>query len=268
MEERDNIVSQLQRLFSPQPDPRVSDPQTVAEASRIAAAGLLSEDVATDAQDQTAHLVPVTGPRGTFEAATRDEATEHAASDTPVVSADVPASGGANPRLATLGLLKAGVNKIVGVEAPLLSDQQGDATADLDLSILTDHLTIIKSVLCAVSSGDDHSREIQEFMSALDDREGGIISVIREVYQLNSTIAELALHPSLEIVNELTRDYEYCKLSRMQNDNAYQEIYEKPDFDDAPPETVAPTPPSPAAPSCRLEAPSASLPCAPSTTRD
>ena len=55
MEERDNIVSQLQRLFSPQPDPRVSDPQTVAEASRIAAAGLLSEDVATDAQDQTAN---------------------------------------------------------------------------------------------------------------------------------------------------------------------------------------------------------------------
>ena len=81
MEERDNIVSQLQRLFSPQPDPRVSDPQTVAEASRIAAAGLLSENVATDAQDQTANLVPVTGPRGAFEAATRDEATEHAASD-------------------------------------------------------------------------------------------------------------------------------------------------------------------------------------------
>ena len=124
MEENDNIVSQLQRLFSPRPDTRVSDPQTVAEAPRVAAAGLLSEDVATDAHDLTENLVPVTEQGDALDAASAQaSAAEHAASDTPVVSADVSASGGANPRLATLGLLKAGVTKIVGIAAPLLSDR-------------------------------------------------------------------------------------------------------------------------------------------------
>ena len=63
MEERDNIVSHLQRLFSPQPESHVSDPQTTTEASRTAAVGLLSEDVATDAQDMTDNFVPVAEER-------------------------------------------------------------------------------------------------------------------------------------------------------------------------------------------------------------
>ena len=82
MEENDNIVSQLQRLFSPRPDTRVSDPQTVAEAPRVAAAGLLSEDVATDAHDLTENLVPVTEQGDALDAASAQaSAAEHAASD-------------------------------------------------------------------------------------------------------------------------------------------------------------------------------------------
>ena len=81
MEERDNIVSHLQRLFSPQPESHVSDPQTTTEASRTATVGLLSEDVATDAQDMTDNFVPVAEDRdGAFEA-TAPEAAAHAASD-------------------------------------------------------------------------------------------------------------------------------------------------------------------------------------------
>ena len=140
MEERDNIVSHLQRLFSPQPESHVSDPQTTTEASRTATVGLLSEDVATDAQDKTDNFVPVAEERdgaSSFEA-TAPEAAAHAASDTPVVSADVSASGGANPRLATLGLHKTGVTKVVGIEAPLLSDQQSDVATNLDLFTLHD----------------------------------------------------------------------------------------------------------------------------------
>ena len=241
MEERDNIVSHLQRLFSPQPESHVSDPQTTTEASRTATVGLLSEDVATDAQDKTDNFVPVAEERdGAFERveATAPEAAAHAASDTPVVSADVSASGGANPRLATLGLHKTGVTKVVGIEAPLLSDQQSDVATNLDLSTLHDQLTGVKSILQSVSSGNDHSWEIEELMSTLDDREGGITALIREIYQFNSTLAGLTLQPSLEVVNELTRDYEYCKLARMHNDNAYQENFEKPDLTD---ETVTST---------------------------
>ena len=84
MEERDNIVSHLQRLFSPQPESHVSDPQTTTEASRTATVGLLSEDVATDAQDKTDNFVPVAEERdGAFERveATAPEAAAHAASD-------------------------------------------------------------------------------------------------------------------------------------------------------------------------------------------
>ena len=67
-------------MLSPQPDSRVSDPQTVAEASRVASVGLLSENVATDAQGKTEDLVPGTEPQGHDDAAEPKELPEHAAS--------------------------------------------------------------------------------------------------------------------------------------------------------------------------------------------
>ena len=69
-------------MLSPQPDSRVSDPQTVAEVSRVASVGLLSEIVATDAQGKTEDLVPGTEPQPD-DAANNAELLEHAASDSP-----------------------------------------------------------------------------------------------------------------------------------------------------------------------------------------
>ena len=79
-----HIVSHLQRLFSPQPESHVSDPQTTTEASRTATVGLLSEDVATDAQDKTDNCVPVAEERdgdARDYVGTAPEAAAHAASD-------------------------------------------------------------------------------------------------------------------------------------------------------------------------------------------
>ena len=81
MEESDSLVSRFQRMLSPQPDSRVSDPQTVAEASRVASVGLLSENVATDAQGKTEDLVPGTEPHTDNAVAQTPEVPEHAASD-------------------------------------------------------------------------------------------------------------------------------------------------------------------------------------------
>ena len=82
MEESDSLVSRFQRLLSPQPDSRLSDPQTVAEASRVASVGLLSENVATDAQGKTEDLVPGTEPQPDDDVTTIGKVAEHAASDT------------------------------------------------------------------------------------------------------------------------------------------------------------------------------------------
>ena len=68
-------------MLSPQPDSRVSDPQTVAEASRVASVGLLSESVATDAQDNSANLVPGTESHVDNIHAQTDKDPEHPASD-------------------------------------------------------------------------------------------------------------------------------------------------------------------------------------------
>ena len=82
MEESDSLVLRFQRMLSPQPDSRVSDPQTVAEASRVASVGLLSEIVATDAQGNSANLVPGTESHTDDGVTTFGKVAEHAASDT------------------------------------------------------------------------------------------------------------------------------------------------------------------------------------------
>ena len=252
-------------MLSPQPDSRVSDPQTVAEASRVASVGLLSESVATDAQDNSANLVPGTESHVDNTHAQTDKDPEHPASDTMQVSAGASAPGGANPRLAILGFQKDGVTKIVGIEAPLLSDQQGDAIPQAMQTSLYNQLSQVKSILVSLTTGTEYPWEITEFMSTLDDREGGILDLIREVYTYHSTLTGVTLQPSLELVSELTRDYEQCKISRMHHAHAYDEsVYEKPDIEEGAPETDTASAPTLMPPAAPLPAP----PPPPAAARD